>query len=170
MPELPPWFRDPEVQKWLWRYFISDAPKPPPPPPRFDWLFRWRALPGGGAIAVILWLIAIYAWIWALVDLFTTPKTGTPPGPVCTGSGEDRITRVADVTVFGARRSYNAAVDEAQAFCPTLASACTGSCADGSPCKPGTHLINIEQFTVASWWTGLATRTVLEYNCQCSCV
>lgn len=167
-PPLPPHFSDPETQRWLWEYFWRDAPGDPPPLPH--WLIRFRPPPVWLPwLAAILWLIAIYAWVWALIDLFTDPKQGADPGPVCGSTGEDMITRVADVTVFGARRSHNAAVAEAQTFCPTLAASCTGTCANGNPCTPKPHLIDENQFTVASWWSVLATRTVLEYNCQCSC-
>ncbi|HAP00245.1 MAG TPA: hypothetical protein DCQ83_09405 [Fibrobacteres bacterium] len=123
-------------------------------------------------VAVFLWVIAIILIILALCEIFgTNLNFGAAPGPVCASTGEDKITRVADETAWGARRSHNAAVAAAEGYCATLAPVCTGSCASTTenPCKPGVHLINEEQFTVLSW-TLIGTRTVLEYNCQCSCV
>ena len=159
------------------RDFAKDTPKDPPPGGFLNWLrglwagFQewWAGVSFG--VAAFLWIIAIILICLALWEIFGVKiKLGTPPGPVCASTGEDKITRVADVTAWGARRSHNAAVDEASAFCATLAPTCTGSCASttGNPCKPGTHLINEEQFTVLSW-TLIGTRTVMEYNCQCTC-
>lgn len=128
--------------------------------PKIPW-WRFFSRP-----VVLLWLLAIIAWMIAIWEMwFVEPKQGVAPGPVCEGTGEDRITRVADVTAWGARRSHNQAVEEAEKFCPTLAAACVGTCANGNPCQPKPHLINEEQFNL--WY---ATRTVLEYNCECTCV
>lgn len=158
--------------------FAKDTPKEPPPGGFIAWLracwvgFQEWWLAASPWIAALLIIIAIIMIILACCEIFGTKiNLGTPPGPVCASTGEDKIVRVADETAWGARRSHNAAVAAAEAFCPTLAPVCTGSCASttGNPCLPGVHLINEEQFTVLSW-TLIGTRTVMEYNCQCSCV
>ncbi len=130
----------------------------------------WAGISGG--LAIFLWIIAIIMICLALWEIFGVKiKLGTAPGPVCASTGEDKITRVADETAWGSRRSHNAAVDAAETFCATLAPVCTGSCASttGNPCRPGAHLIDENQFTVLGW-TLIATRTVMEYNCECTCV
>ncbi|TVZ41399.1 hypothetical protein P886_0744 [Alteromonadaceae bacterium 2753L.S.0a.02] len=131
------------------------------------WWAAELARPGPGW-AIILWIIAILAWIAATKELTTDLDLGTPPGPVCLGSGVDRLTRIADDTSWGCRYSHNDRVAEARGFCATLSAECTGTCSSGGSCEPDVHIIGEEQFTVPHW-TLIGCRTVLEYTCECTC-
>jgi hypothetical protein len=117
-------------------------------------------------LAALLAVIASAAAIgYELTRDLKMPGSRIPCG-YDTIDGREMATLIRNVSVdaWGARRSYNQAIEAAEAECARHAAKCKGKCANGGDCKPTLVVENVEQFNF-----GFFTETQLSFVCPCGC-
>jgi len=123
------------------------------------------------ALLVGVWVIVVSLIIIAYHGLIPIQsRFETRIVPVCAGTDTNQTRQISEAKAWGARKSHDAAMKTAEKFCSRLASACKGTCSSAgkSTCHPAPRVIHEKQSKVLSWRL-VDTRTLLEYDCPCTC-
>ena len=160
-------------------YPIPDMPPQPPYNPIGTWpttppLVGGGAVAGGTAGGISLWWLIPGAIVGTIIggaaglgiEWLLTPETPTTTlPPTCRTTSRPPVTGTITGCYWGCGRSLAKTINDAEEFCGKLTNYCTGTCPDGTPCKPNAAAIPRPNQPLC--WFGC--ETTVDFTCACGC-